>query len=143
MGTTSFDARIAVGDKCALEQLMRIIKVKVMNNAVAECRTEYFALLGIVNDESIWKARPRNALKADRRTVAPCCPSELSSIAGRRTFSSCAWQRRRMLHIGRRAVAGVLACILPFFSEYYLLLSSVVWSSFLCSFRRVLHRADS
>ena len=114
MCATSFDARIAVGDKCALEQLMRIIKVKVMNNAVAECRTEYFALLGIVNDESIWKARPRNALKADRRTVAPYYPSGSSAIAARMTSSSYAGQRRRMLHIGRRAVAGVLACILPF-----------------------------
>ena len=114
---------------------MGIIEIKVMNDAVTECRTEYLALLGIVNDESIWKARPCNALKADRRTVAPCCPSELSSIAARMTSLSYAVQRRRTLHIGRRAVAGVLACILPFF------LSIICCFRLLCG-RRFCARSD-
>ena len=51
---------------------MGIVEIKVMNDAVAECRTEYLALLGIVNDESIWKARLCTALSANRRTTAPC-----------------------------------------------------------------------
>ena len=118
MGATSFDARIRVGNKRALEKLMGIVEIKVMNDAVAECRTEYLALLGIVNDESTWKARLCIALSANRHTTAPYSPSGSSAISARMTSSSYAVQRRRTQCIGRRAVAGVLACILPY-SEYF------------------------
>ncbi len=59
MRTATYDTRIAVGDKRALKKLMGIIEIKVMNDAVAECCTEYLAFLGIVNNESTWKGGPR------------------------------------------------------------------------------------
>ena len=77
-------ARIRVGNKRALEKLMGIIEIKVMNDAVAEHAANTFALLGIVNDESIWKARPLYCLESRSSHKLLHVPSGSSSISARR-----------------------------------------------------------
>ena len=56
VGATSFDAGITVGNESSLKQLVGVAEIEVMYDAVTECRTEYFAFLGVGNNKALrWK----------------------------------------------------------------------------------------
>ena len=56
VGAAPFDATVRVGNEGALKQLVGVAEIEVMYDAVTECRTEYFAFLGVGNNKALrWK----------------------------------------------------------------------------------------
>lgn len=120
VGTSPFDARIRVGYEGALKELVRIVKVKMVYNAVAEHGSEHFALFGIFYHESTSRVVPRTSVSVDRHTTRS--GFRLSSARTSARMTSCAYAvlHHSMPHIGRTAAAGASAynlrfLFLPFF----------------------------
>jgi hypothetical protein len=69
MGAAPFDAGITIGYKCALENLMGIVKIEVVDYPVSEHGSEHLALLGIVDDEALGRLCP---IATGQQIVAKC-----------------------------------------------------------------------
>ena len=104
---TAFDAGVRVGNESALKELVSIVEVEMMHDAIAEHGSEHLALLGIADDESTWKAGPCIDHSEGRRIVRRDCPSGDARISQR--SSSCAYDgpRRRMPHKGQTITVDV------------------------------------
>ena len=57
MSTTLFDATVTVGDEGALQHLMGVVVVEMVDDAVAELCGKHLPLLWIGNDEAGGRAR--------------------------------------------------------------------------------------
>ena len=53
MSATSFDAAVCVGNEGALKYLVGVAEIKVMYDAVTECRAKHLALLRVRNNKAL------------------------------------------------------------------------------------------
>lgn len=68
----SFDAAVGVLDESTFKELVTIVEVEVMDDAVSKQRSEDLSLLGVVDDESTWTVGPYRYVTSDHLPAHPC-----------------------------------------------------------------------